>query len=100
MKPEPAPGAPVLDASGHVVGIATGTLNGMILAILTGVLPQNVNFAVKANVLRNFLETHEIAYTHVAGAHELHASDVARQFTVYVDCRKRNEMHAMPAVKH
>jgi S1-C subfamily serine protease len=85
-------GGPVLDGSGRVIGVVTGTLNGMVLAVLTGAVPQNVNFAVKASVVRNFLETHDVAFAHAGSGHELAAGDVgdlARKFTMRVDCRKR-----------
>jgi len=37
-------GGPLLDTSGHVVGIVTAKLNAMRVARFTGDIPQNVNF--------------------------------------------------------
>ena len=45
-------GGPLLDGSGHLVGIVTAKLNAMRIARFTGDVPQNVNFALKAEVAR------------------------------------------------
>lgn len=82
-------GGPLLDDNGHVAGVVTSTLNGMILALATGVMPQNVNFAVKAEIARNFLDTHDVAYSHAAAGHALANGDIgqlAKRFTVRINC--------------
>jgi S1-C subfamily serine protease len=84
-------GGPVLDESGHLLGMVSGSLNGMAVAVVTGLLPQNVNFAVKTTIIHNFLDTHTIAYAHAAPGHDLQPGEVgelARKFTVRVECRK------------
>jgi S1-C subfamily serine protease len=43
-------GGPLLDASGHLVGIVTAKLNAARVARVTGDIPQNVNFALKSEV--------------------------------------------------
>ena len=43
-------GGPLLDASGHVAGIVTGKLDAVLAARFFGDIPQNVNFALKADV--------------------------------------------------
>jgi serine protease Do len=53
--------------------------------------PQNVNFALKSAVVRNFLDSSHIAYTIAAPRSDLSAAnigDVARGFTVRVECRQ------------
>jgi len=55
-------GGPLLDASGHLVGIVTAKLNAANVARFTGDIPQNVNFAIKAEVARTFLDSKGIAY--------------------------------------
>src|SRR5262249_21233898 len=45
-------GGPLLDTSGHLVGIVTGKLNASAVQRFTGDIPQNVNFALKAEVAR------------------------------------------------
>ena len=84
-------GGPLLDGGGGVIGVVTGTLNGTALAIKTGVVPQNVNFAIKSAVLRNFLDTNGIGYVNAAGQHKMPAGaigDLARKFTVRVECQR------------
>ncbi len=84
-------GGPLLDASGAVIGVVTGTLNGMVLAVATGTLPQNVNFALKAAVVRTFLDANRISAAKASARSELNAADIgdiARKFTVRVECRQ------------
>jgi S1-C subfamily serine protease len=83
-------GGPLLDRNGEVIGVVSGTLNSMTLALLTGVVPQNVNFAIKASLVRSFLDTSKVTYAHSAAHHELSAEDVgelAAKFTVRILCR-------------
>jgi S1-C subfamily serine protease len=55
-------GGPLLDASGHLIGIVTSKLNAVRMARFTGDIPQNVNFALKADVARTFLDSRGITY--------------------------------------
>ena len=55
-------GGPLLDASGHLAGIVTSKLNAENVARYIGDIPQNVNFAIKAEVVRTFLDGKGIAY--------------------------------------
>lgn len=57
-------GGPLLDQGGILVGIVTSKLSPLI-AQYTGDLPQNVNFAIKSTVVREFLDSRGVAY-HVA----------------------------------
>lgn len=82
-------GGPLLDEDGHVIGVVSSMLNGLALAVVSGALPQNVNFAIKAAIVRNFLDTQNIDYAVAASAHELSPGDIgdlARKFTVRVEC--------------
>jgi S1-C subfamily serine protease len=82
-------GGPVLDESGRVIGVVSESLNGVAVAVITGALPQNVNFAIKSAIIRNFLDTRQIDYAHAAPGHDLTSGDVgdlARKFTVRVAC--------------
>ena len=49
-------GAPVLSPDGIVVGLVRGKLDTTKFARLTGDFPQNINLAVKSDVLYNFLD--------------------------------------------
>jgi S1-C subfamily serine protease len=53
-------GGPLLDLSGHVVGIITSKLNAQRVAQRTGDIPQNVNFAVKAGEALAFLRENRV----------------------------------------
>lgn len=70
-------GGPVVDRSGNVLGVATAAL-GSSFAKNTGILPQNVNFAVRSNVLELFLQSREIQYESSAALEEsLSTADLA-----------------------
>ncbi len=82
-------GGPLLDEDGHVIGIVSSTLNSMALAGLIGALPQNVNFAINATIVRNFLDAQNIDYARAASGHELSPGDIgslARKFTARIEC--------------
>jgi tetratricopeptide (TPR) repeat protein len=84
-------GGPLLDASGHLAGIVTSKLNAENVARVIGDIPQNVNFAIKAEVVRTFLDSKGIAYRTQRSDQQLSPADigeVARPFTVYVECRR------------
>jgi S1-C subfamily serine protease len=84
-------GGPLLDSTGHVVGVVSSQLNAGLTATLTGgAVPQNVNFAVKAAIVRTFLETQGVRYARAPSSTELAPSavgELARKFTVRVECR-------------
>jgi S1-C subfamily serine protease len=82
-------GGPLLDDAGLVVGMVNAELNSIAVAKITGDLPQNVNFAIKGNVITSFLEAHSIGYRSQAPATKLDltaVADRAQQFTVLVVC--------------
>jgi S1-C subfamily serine protease len=82
-------GGPVLDAQGHVAGIVTSQLNGTLLMLIAGVTPQNVNFAIKASIMRNFLAAQNVDFAHAADGGELSTAEVsalAQRFTVRIEC--------------
>lgn len=55
-------GGPVLNHQGRVIGIVTSKLNAARELKQTGDISQNVNFALKAAVLRTFLDSNNINY--------------------------------------
>jgi TPR repeat protein/S1-C subfamily serine protease len=92
-------GGPLLDLQGRVVGVVVGKLDALEVASLTGDIPQNVNFAIKAGVARSFLQasglaskvepTLEAAYGEQP--QELSPAQVgaqAKAFAVLVECWK------------
>ena len=86
-------GGPLLDASGHLIGVVSAKLNAALVAKYTGDIPQNVNFALKAEVARAFLDSKAIAYRTARSDQNLSAADVgdiARPFTVQLECVSLN----------
>ena len=84
-------GGPLLDAGGRLVGIVTAKLNAVRVAKYTGDIPQNVNFALKAEVARTFLDSKGIAYRKAPSDQQLSPADVgdiARPFTVHIECQQ------------
>lgn len=71
-------GGPLINAKGEVVGVVTA---GMGLKFLydTGVLPQNVNYAMKINYILNFINTlpEEVALPITANRGEITATRIA-----------------------
>jgi serine protease Do len=55
-------GGPVVDQSGALIGVATAVL-GTKFEAATGISTQNVNFAVRSNVVELFLQSREISYS-------------------------------------
>lgn len=84
-------GGPLLDMSGNVVGVVDAQLNALAMMQANNSLPQNVNFAIQAPIVINFLSAKGVSPpVETANAPEtLTASDVAtlaKQFTVQVYC--------------
>jgi S1-C subfamily serine protease len=81
-------GGPLMDMSGSVIGVTTSAL-GLRSIKMVGTLPQNVNFAIKTDVVQTFLATNGIT-AETGGGREMGAADVgdrARTFTVLVECK-------------
>jgi peptidyl-prolyl cis-trans isomerase A (cyclophilin A) len=95
-------GGPLLDTSGHLVGIVTSKLNALRMARFTGDVPQNVNFAIKGEIARAFLDSKGINYQIAQSTQNrsvAEVGDVARPFTIFVEC-KQAAPRTTAAVKH
>jgi hypothetical protein len=82
-------GGPLLDQAGNVVGVVTAKMNAVKMAKHTGDIPQNVNFALKASLVRDMLEIKDIDYETASSKRELKTVDIfdrAKKFTVLVEC--------------
>lgn len=82
-------GGPLLDASAHVIGVVTAKLDAVAIAKRTGDIPQNVNFAIKADVLRTMLQGNGVPFDDATSERTLETADIAelaRAFTVQVEC--------------
>ncbi len=81
-------GGPVLDLNGNVVGVVVSKLNALRVAMATGDVPQNVNFAIDGNLARAFIEAQGIELPDSAEAAPVtrDAPDKARGFTLLLEC--------------
>jgi S1-C subfamily serine protease len=82
---------PLLDLSGNVVGVVTGRINELAVAEVTGSLPQNINFAIKSGIVREFLDANRVAYQNASSDTKLAPADVAERAiksTVLIECSK------------
>jgi uncharacterized protein len=83
-------GGPLIDDSGNLVGVVNAKLNALMTAAVTGDIPQNVNFAIKASVARDFLDANGVNYQTAKSTRDLKPADLAeraRRFTFLVECR-------------
>lgn len=84
-------GGPVFDGSGRIAGIAVGTLDTVQLARAIGVVPENINFAIKAEEARQFLNAHGVTVATADAGKELSTAAIAEQavkMTVRLECWK------------
>ncbi len=69
-------GGPLLDQNGNLVGVVTAKLNAL---KFKQDVPQNVNFALKASIVANFLDTNRIDYALGSSADPLKHEDLAER---------------------
>lgn len=82
-------GGPLFDASGNVIGVVVTKLNARAMAAEIGDYPQNVNFAIKSDVARRFLDINRVQYrTALSREHRTNPDigDMGRVVTVLVEC--------------
>jgi len=82
-------GGPLFDDKGNVIGIVTKKLNALYVASKTGDIPQNVNFALKNNIITNFLDTNGISYNSSTNSRAISLVDLtekSKEFTGQVIC--------------
>lgn len=84
-------GGPVIDRSGAVVGVVVSKLNVERASKATGDIPQNVNFAIKPEILKLFLDSNRVPIL-ISGIGKrldgIEIAERARRFTVQVLCEK------------
>jgi S1-C subfamily serine protease len=93
-------GGPLLDGGGNVIGVITAKLDALAVAKRTGDVPQNVNFAVRAEVLEAFLQSHKIPYDVAVMDQQLVVADVAemaKQASVRIECSPSGVPMSQPA---
>jgi S1-C subfamily serine protease len=82
-------GGPLLDTGGEVVGMVAAKLNALKFVKATGNIPENINFAIKTGMLRDFLDNSVVPYQIAEAKSELKTSDIARNaraFTLLISC--------------
>jgi S1-C subfamily serine protease len=84
-------GGPLVDRSGLVIGVIVEKLDALEIAKVTGDIPQNVNFAIKSDVLVEFLEWIGTSYQVAFSGAEMSTSDIGssvQTFTALVECSR------------
>jgi S1-C subfamily serine protease len=82
-------GGPVFDAAGQVIGIVVSKLDALKLAKRTGDLPQNINFAIRGDVVQSFLKAQRVDFAASSASARLENTEIARRgtaLTVIVRC--------------
>jgi hypothetical protein len=84
-------GGPLLDMSGNVIGVIEGQLNALTMMRFGESVPQNVNFAIQAPIVVNFIASKgytaksDNSVTH-ANLEPTQVADLANKFTVQIYC--------------
>lgn len=84
-------GGPVFDQAGHVIGVVASKLDALKVAESVGDLPQNVNFAIRGDILRAFLDAQRVAYVTASDTSRLEHTELAARgvgVTVRVRCAR------------
>lgn len=82
-------GGPVLDRSGHVIGVVVAKLDVLQMARVTGDIAQNVNFAVHWSTVRSFLDERGVHYRKDSLNRTSSTANVARsasRMSVTIEC--------------
>jgi len=83
-------GGPLLDENGNLIGIVSSKLNFLSEIKNAGDIPQNVNFAIKASVVANFLQDNNIKFQIGEATQAMKAPDLAdeaKALCAYIECR-------------
>ena len=84
-------GGPVLDENGQLLGVVVSRMSDAYAMRTSGSVPQNVNFAIKPDVVRGFLDDHGVAYQTAytdAPASTREIADQARSHTQRIVCER------------
>jgi hypothetical protein len=88
-------GGPLLDAAGQVIGVVKAKLDAMKAAKAIGDIPQNVNFAISAPILIDFLVRQRVGFVNglinptTAPIDTAQVAELAQGFTFRVECGGR-----------
>ena len=90
-------GGPLFDTTGQIVGVVTGKLDALRIAVATGNIPENINFAIKTGALRDFLDNSVVPYQTTEPKGELKTTDIAgnaRAYTMLISCNGTEQADA------
>lgn len=82
-------GGPLIDRAGNVVGVVAYKLNVSRFERISGDVAQNVNFAIKPEMLRLFLDAADVRYRAVGfdkRIDNVEIAQAARTYTVKIEC--------------
>lgn len=82
-------GGPVLDTSGHVIGVVVSKLNAMNIQDQIGDIPQNVNFGIALPSLIDFLKGNHVPFEPKVSnkpVDKVDLAELARESTVLLQC--------------
>jgi S1-C subfamily serine protease len=82
-------GGPVVNSAGQVVGVVVSKLDAQMVADATGDIPQNINFAIRAEIAKLFLYQNGVEPVEAEEAAALPPEDLAevgQTFTKLVTC--------------
>lgn len=82
-------GGPLFDKSGLVVGVIVSSLDDKVAMEVLGVIPQNVNFAIKSQAAMALMRASDVRFTQRRSTAQMAAAEIARnarQFTVPIEC--------------
>jgi S1-C subfamily serine protease len=90
-------GGPLLDTNGQIVGMVAAKLNALKIAKATGDIPENINFAIKTGMIRDFLDNSVVPYQTSQANNELKTADIARNaraYTLLISCTATEQADA------
>lgn len=99
-------GGPLLDAAGQVIGVVKAKLDAMKAAKAIGDIPQNVNFAIAAPTLVDFLVRQRVGFGNgsanptTAPIDTAQVAELAQGFTFRVECGGRAATTAVVPATH
>jgi S1-C subfamily serine protease len=82
-------GGALLDDNANLAGIVSSKMDAVRVAQATGDIPQNVNFAIRSNIVMNFLDANGITYQLARDGTKKSETEIAtfaRQISVKVTC--------------
>ncbi|WP_375311990.1 serine protease [Bradyrhizobium sp. A5] len=90
-------GGPLFDTTGQIVGVVTAKIPALRIAAATGTIPENINFAIKTGMLRDFLDNSVVPYQTAEPKGELKTTDIAgnaRPYTMLISCNGTEQVDA------